>query len=991
MSPFQRSTPARCGNALGPAFLLTLSLLVVAPLAGQQTGRIVGRVTAAESGAPLGEVQLFIPGTGIGTLSRQNGTFIILEVPVGAQQVRAERIGMAAVTQQVNVTAGQAVEISFSLATQALGLDEIVVTGTAGAARRREVGNTIAQINVANRPNQPAQAVELLQAAAPGIQVTGGNGGTLGGGYTIRLRGNTSVSMSNQPIIYIDGVRMQSKPFPLGLARSSGTSGGGGNVRANPLNSINPNDIERIEVIKGSAASTLYGTEASAGVIQIFTKKGSSGAPVWNVETQQAGTRSLKIGPELFPYQRLDPYLRTGYTGTYSASVRGGGQALQYFSSIQYEGGTGILPSDSLDAWNARGNFTFTPATALQIQWNSSFSSTALRNTPANGAAGALSIAAYRGVGNYWGSEDPEVIKAVFTQDYRREISRFTTGASGTFTPIANLTNRLSVGFDNSFQENREFRPYGFALAPLGSITNDNWQNRLLTLDYVGTFGFDLVSGVRSSVSWGGQTIGEDTRRLNGYSEGFPGAALPTVSSGATNVAEEDRSKVWNAGFFFQNIFDIRNRYFVTVGLRIDGNSAFGSGFGLQAYPKASASWVISDEGFWNAGWGSVKLRAAYGESGRAPGAFDAVRTWRSQAWDGQPTLVPGNLGDLDIGPEVTGEFEVGGDAEWLDGRLSAAVTYFKQTTTDALFQVALMPSAGFTGTQRQNVGTLSNTGLELNVDGSPIRRADWGWDVGFNLATNNSKVEELGGIPPFRTGGGYIAEGGPVPMIRGEYVRNGDVVGTPLASCTIAAAIANPALPCIEAEHDYGPAQPTLIWSPSTTVRLPGGISLSARGEYRGGNYTTDSNFLHGGIQRGAWMTPCWPYYANPYDGTRQTPPYKPQTSAHTNALKPDTPANWVAQCTPAMSREGFNTRKADYFKLRTVSAQVPMDFAFPDRVSNSALTVSLNNAWRWLNDEWLYGDPEWGQDVDGLTTGRPTLLPPPTYSFTASLKVQF
>src|SRR5690606_18235906 len=148
-------------------------------------------------------------------------------------------------------------------------------------------------------------------------------------------------------------------------------------------------------------------------------------------------------------------------------------------------------------------------------------------------------------------TEDPAVIAEVFTQDFRREISRFTTGGTATYTALANLTNRVSVGFDYSNQENREMRPYGYVLAPQGSITTDVWQNKLLTVDYVGTLSFDLTESMRSSFSWGGQTIGEDTRRLNGYGEGFPGAALPTVSSAATNVAEEDRSKTWNAGFFF--------------------------------------------------------------------------------------------------------------------------------------------------------------------------------------------------------------------------------------------------------------------------------------------------------------------------------------------------------------------------------------------------------------------------------------------------------
>ncbi|HUR01129.1 MAG TPA: TonB-dependent receptor, partial [Nonomuraea sp.] len=643
----------------------------------------------------MAEAQVFIPGTGIGGLTRQNGTFVILEAPVGPQQIRVERIGLAAVTQQVTVVAGQAVEANFTMSTQALGLDEIVVTGTAGASRRREVGNTIAQLNVADLKTRASQSTELLQAAAPGIQVTQ-DAGKLGGGFSVKLRGNKSVSMTNQPIVYIDGIRMQSKAFPNGKANAAASSGSGGGIEANPMNSINPDDIERIEVIKGSAATTLYGTEASAGVIQIFTKRGASGAAVWSLETTQTGAKSVKIGPSEgnFEYHRIEPYLRTGRVSNYSGSVRGGGQALQYFTSGQFETGIGILPSDSIDKYSIRGNFTFSPTQSMNFQWNSAYANTGQRNTPQGGNASGITHNAYRGYGNYFNSEDPAVLAQIFTQEYRQTIERFTTGGTVTYSPMAALTNRLTVGYDFSQQRVRGLRPFGYIFYTQGSIYNDTWENRLLTFDYVGSYAFDVVSAVRSTFSWGGQASGEDEQDLVGYSENFPGAAQPTISSGAANFqAEERRSKVWNAGFFLQNVFDVHNRYFVTLGFRVDGNSAFGSGFGLQVYPKASGSWVVSDESFWKEGWGSVKLRAAYGQSGRAPGAFDAVRTWQSGPWGADPSLVPRNLGNPDLGPEVTAEFETGLDGSWLDDRVSLGVTYFNQTTRDALFNVSQIPS----------------------------------------------------------------------------------------------------------------------------------------------------------------------------------------------------------------------------------------------------------------------------------------------------------
>ena len=953
----------------------------------QETGRMVGQVVNAQSGAPLGEVQVFLPSMSLGTLSRQNGRFVILSVPVGTHEVSAERIGLQAATQQVTVAAGEVAEVNFQMSTEVLGLDEIVVTGTAGAARRREIGNTINQINPSQMPTRSANAIELLQATAPGISVTR-HGGTLGGGYNIRLRGNTTVSMSNLPIIYIDGVRMQSKPFPNGRARAAGTSGSGGVVEANPLNSINPADIERIEVIKGSAATTLYGTEASAGVIQVFTKRGSAGAPQWTLETAHDLSRSVTLyhGPEgfkqLFPYHRMGPFLSTGYLGRYAASVRGGGEALQYFMSGHFENGTGILPLDSINSLAVRANFTFTPATDLQVQWNSAYSRTWQRNTPQGGNANGLTHNAYRGQGNYFKSENPESIAQLFTQIAKQQIERFTTGGTVTYSPTANLTNRLSIGYDFSQQEVRNQRPFGFVFFPQGSIYNDTWENRLVTLDYVATYAFELTDAIRSSFSAGGQAIGETEDRVNAYGEGFPSSGAPTVSSAAITIGEENREKTWNAGFFFQNVFDISNKYFVTLGLRVDGNSSFGSDFGLQAYPKASASWVISDEDFWQDGWGSMKLRAAFGKSGRAPGAFDEARTWNAQPFGGTAGLVPGNLGNPLLGPEVTSEFEFGYDLEWFDGRLSSTFTYFNQRTTDALFEVDQIPSTGFVSDQALNIGELKNTGTEFTLDLSPIASPDFGWDVGASVTTNHSEVIDLGGIPEFTAARrAWIIEGEPAPVIAGRWLTNPEEIADPIK----------------ESFRVHGPAQPTLMVAPRTTLRLPRGIILTAVGEYRGGHKIVDSNFTRGGVSRQAWMPACWEWYVNPYNGVadRGYGTYGTVTElvpgTHDLSLRPETPALWRINCTPTTVHEEYSVINGDYFKLRNVSAQIPVGFAFPERVSDATLTLSLNNAWRWLNSDWIVGDPEQGVPVDGIVSGRPASRPPPTYQFHAALRVQF
>ena len=952
---------------------VTLGLFLLPAAVTAQTGQISGVVTNAVSGAPIGQVQVYISEASLGTLTRADGRFLLLNVPAGTHEVVAEQIGMGSASQQVTVGAGETVTADFQLESQALGLDEIVVTGTAGASRRREIGNTISQINVDDVPNRPTDVNDLLRSTAPGLDI-GSTGGEFGQAPSIRLRGNSSLAMSNNPIVYIDGVRVRSEPNAF-VAGVDNRGIRGSVVQTSPLSGLNPADIERIEVIKGSAATTLYGTEASAGVIQIFTRSGSVGSPVWTLETQQGAVWSRKFGPHVedtgpecqrtgvcdFEYMRLDPYLKTGYNATYSLSVRGGGESLQYFASGLWSDEEGFLPNEYGDKRSIRGNFTFSPLDDVQIQWNTSYLSQWQQNVSQSNAQG-LTHNVYRGIANYFGDDSIETIqRGVLDFDIQMWIDRFTTGGTVTYSPLANLTNRFTIGYDWIQQDARNLRPFGFPSRPRGALLNHHWQNTLLTFDYVGTYSFQISDDVRSSFSWGGQAIGDETHQVEAWGEDFPGAAEPTVNSAGFTLGFEERQKVWTAGFFGQNIFDFSDRYFLTLGARVDGNSAFGEGFGLQVYPKASFSWVTSDESFWPESLGTLRVRAAYGQSGRAPGAFDAVRTWDAAPFANEPAFIPRNLGNPDLGPEVTTEIEGGFDASWFDGRVEAVFTYFNAKTTDALFQVRQAASEGFGGSQLRNVGELTNSGIELQLSGSPVQKQDWGLEVGVNLSTLKSEVQSLGGAPPFTLGGnGWVVEGEPAPVIRARYVTNPDEIAAPV----------------IEEDHIYGPNYPTLTVTPNLTLRVPGNITLSAVGEYKGGAYVTIGNTSSGGVSRGAMMPICWPYYENPGIDTE---------------LRDDTPALWRARCDATLVDSDFYTFPIDFFRLRTVAASIPVDFLMPERVSNATLTLSLNESYTWTKNF-----PELDPEMRSNTGGEDTVhtidnrVPMPI-SFRASLRIQF
>ncbi|MGD8322239.1 MAG: TonB-dependent receptor plug domain-containing protein, partial [Gemmatimonadota bacterium] len=268
-----RATVARALGLL-PALALA-SVVLTQPVAAQETGRITGQVTTAQNMRPLDGAQVAIQGTGMGGLANSQGRYLILNVPPGTYTVRVTMIGYGTTQQQVTVVAGQMATADFQLQETALSLDEIVVTGTAAEVRAKEVGNSLDAVTSRELQDIPVRNSEdILQGRAPGVTVMT-NSGQPGAGATVKIRGINSISQQKEPLIYVDGIRIYNEPTRSGWGARTATS---------PLQDIAAKDIDRIEVVKGAAATTLYGTEASAGVIQIFTKKGISGAPIWSAE-----------------------------------------------------------------------------------------------------------------------------------------------------------------------------------------------------------------------------------------------------------------------------------------------------------------------------------------------------------------------------------------------------------------------------------------------------------------------------------------------------------------------------------------------------------------------------------------------------------------------------------------------------------------------------------------------------------------------------------
>ncbi|MCC6316519.1 MAG: TonB-dependent receptor [Gemmatimonadaceae bacterium] len=953
---------------MSPTHRLLLSSFAVLAMAGaspplqaQGTATVRGSVTSSTASAPVAAAQVFIVGTRLGSASGTDGRYTFSGVPAGTHVVRVRALGYQPTEKSVTVAAGASVTVDFVLNTAPVSLDEVVVTGTAGSARKREVGNSIGQVKVTDAPEVPSSVSQLLTGRLAGVSISGGTGNS-GAGSSIRLRGTTSVALSNQPLIYVDGVRTRSDEYPRN-GIFTGTTQRGANAYGSPINDINPDDIERIEVVKGAAAATLFGTDAAAGVIQIFTKRGTQGAAKWQTQFNTGYSELQKFGTDSVPLLFMDPFLRKGKRFGMNAQVSGGpGDNLRYLVSGGADNTEGVLPHDRDRKYQIRTNVDLLPFRKVSMSWNSSYTNSLVQQTPAGNNAQGVTLNAFRQNRNYFGNANPDTIRRVLEQDLRSNIDRLILGTTMTATPFTNFSSRFTVGFDRAALDNRNLRPFGFPGVPLGVIQDQRWNNTTLSTDWVNSYDFNLTSKVKVTASAGTQYVNSIVSDAVPFSENFATPSPPTVASGGLKNADENRQRVITGGAFGQSLFGISDRYFVTVGARIDGNSAFGKDFGFQVYPKASASWVVSEEGFWKPALGTLKLRAAYGAAGRAPGAFASVRTFNQVGWGGAVAVRPANFGNPDLGPERTTELELGFDESVLDGRLNVDFTYYKAVTTDAIFNVRSIPSNGFLQNTLKNVGEMEKSGIEASINATLWDRPMLGINAGLNISTNRSEVTSLGGAPSFSVGNfGWVIEGQPAPVVRGKVIRNPDKV---------LAAGAGVAATDTASNYAFGPSQPTRIIGGSINVRTWKNISIAARAEYQGGHYINEDASFQAISRSVEWPT-CFDTYA-------KRAANQPLTNKET------------LMCIPANARSDMFIFKGDFFKVRDITVTVPLGRLIP-RTSSSSLVFSAQNIFR-QNKGMPIFDPEMsGNDGFNATVRYISEHIPAPAVFLSSLRISF
>jgi TonB-dependent starch-binding outer membrane protein SusC len=785
------------GRGGGRGWILTALVALLgtaAPLAAQQTGTVTGEVRDNSTGQPLNGVQVSVTGTQRGGVSDARGRFLITNVPAGQQTVEAVFIGYRTEQQQVNVQAGGTATLTFSLGISAVSLDEVIVTGTAGAVERRQLGASVASVDVSRvQENVPVADVgSVLQSRIAGVRSLATVGG-VGASRDLRIRGTSSFSLGQRPVVYIDGVRLDTNQTEWGtsLVSCCSFSGGAGEDR---LGDLNPADIERIEVIKGPAAGTLYGSEGTNGVIQIFTKKGrSDSAPRWTVGVTTGLQRYRGnfqtqyyprfTGPDGFrALDANDALIENGLYQGYDVTVQGGGNSVTYFVSGGYVDEQGSIQPNWQKRGNLRLNLSWLASEKLSFDVTSSFSKNKIASLQSGNNWTSLLGNALLGnprnateacpYGEPWTCVD--AIKDIETYD---DANRWTGGMTINYNPTDVWSNKLQFGLDAVNEEKIRFVPWGYPYVyiPAGEKSLGYRNQSNVTLDYLSTFRMAVSDQVNATFSAGAQAFWDTNRRNMAVGSGFAAPGVSDLGGATLTVGEEWFEEEVQVGMYGQSRVGLWDKLFVTGGVRFDGNSAFGDNYGFQIYPNVQVAYDMSQNAWVPSGISALRIRGAIGTSGLAPGAFDKFRTFEPQTvLDDDPGIVVDEAGNDDLKPERTTEFEGGFEVSMLNDRVGLEFTGYVSKTKDALVTPTLPPSSRFGSSPETNIGGLENRGWEASLRLVPVEGSNFRWTTDVRLDGNSNEVTDLGMDPAADTAilvTGGIYKGYPVRHLRTRVI----------------------------------------------------------------------------------------------------------------------------------------------------------------------------------------------------------------------------
>jgi TonB-linked SusC/RagA family outer membrane protein len=777
---------------------LLLGLLAPGPLFAQNT--VLTGVVRSDGQAPVPGAVVVIPSLELSTVTNDHGQYRF-EIPaerVTGQQVTLEAtsIGYSDASVTVTLRAGTITQ-NITMAERAVQLDEVIVTGTIGRNERRAQAAVVSTVNAARVTEvAPVNSVaSLLQARSPGV-VLRNESGSSGTSSAIRIRGVSSIELSNEPLIFVDGIRVSGGSQQIyGLGGQQGSR----------LNDFKVEDIESIEVVKGPAAATLYGSDANAGVINIITKRGRTGSGFvqtinveygeadpnftppdnWGRCTQSAinnaasfpACQGQAVGTILSdnPLQREKPF-RDGRYRNLQYSLSGGGERYSVFFSAGVDDDDGTLPTNEYGHLSTRTNFDFFAHENLRMELGFGLVrvNTTLPNNDNNiyGYLGGGLLGDPRTVGaakDGWYAPNRQALAINSIENVDRS-TRFQPRGSLTFTPFDWFSNKLTVGADMlrteaySFWAKNDDGWWDDAPQNTGEISETRFLEDRYTFEYLGNVTRSLTDALRIDFSFGGQALMRREDETEAEGQGLVTNDVRDVNAAASLIGggqESERER--DIGLFTQALFSWRERLYLKGGLRRDQSSSFGADSKPFYSPSVGVSYVLSDEPFFQSMIGflpdgaltQLRLRAAYGITGRQPtsGARSTFNPATNQISDDDVAVGvrPDDTGNPELRAEKGQELELGFDASFLNDRAGIELTWFHKKGIDQILSLPVPASTGANG-PLVNIGSLLNKGFEIAANARVLTYPNLAWELHGSVATLHNELLDLGGVPESST-----------------------------------------------------------------------------------------------------------------------------------------------------------------------------------------------------------------------------------------------
>jgi TonB-linked SusC/RagA family outer membrane protein len=750
---------------------------------------IQGKITDADTKQPLVGVTVTIPASRIGGVTDKQGAYRIILRSAGKVSLEARYIGFETAKRDVTVGEGKTETLDIALKTKVSQQSDVVVVGY-GQQERKVLTSAVTSIAASEVQNVPMASVDqMMQGRAAGVQVVS-NSGTPGAGINVRVRGTTSITASSEPLYVIDGIPV--------VSRNLSQVGLGGQV-ANPMADINPADIESIEVLKDASATAIYGARAANGVVLITTKRGLAAAKgeartqininayygfqrtwkdpmeyVVDARTfQQLSNEAVRNGnpnatlpfpnPDTFPADTRwgDLIFQQGAMSNLDASIQGGVGQLKYFASFNNFFQDGITKRNNFLRRSGRLNLDFAANDRLNVGMSILYARTDRQRTGNdNNINGAISAAFFNPpnipVRQPDGSftkfsifENPQAV--VDFQDLVMNVNRLLASAYVDYSIMDGLIFKSTFSVDYNNVKEDQFLPTqlnsGAAVggsAFSGVVVDNNWiwEN---VLTYRTTVADDAL---KINILVGNTLQSNYRERTQAAGQQFPSNDFRRIASAAVQTSFSDGTGWAIASFFGRASFNWQDKYFVDANVRYDGSSRFGVNNKWGLFPSFGAGWNISEEAFIKDNVpqiSTLKLRGSWGQVGNQEiPNFAALGLWTGgRNYADLAGTQPSQLANPNLKWETTTQTDIGFDLGLLENRINITFDWYQKSTRDLLLNVELPRTTGF-ATQTQNVGAMTNRGIELGINAVAVKTDDITWTLGFNAAQNRAIIDSM-------------------------------------------------------------------------------------------------------------------------------------------------------------------------------------------------------------------------------------------------------